>query len=232
MPNQYVNKVVQSNGTTIIDISDTTAVASDVASGKYFYLATGAKVAGTASGGGTPSATAHTIEFEFTDSTSTTLTGYWDGSFISDAIRATKPVTYNNKQVSAAQLDGVTWYTPATIPIGEELVDYEAVITERSVSEDGSIVESDPWNCVTDYIPIDASMTFTFKCTQYANIGFYDSNKNAIRTVFADNIKESAEDYIASGTLTSSIIPIGADYIVLRGNSYSIEESLSLIRTA
>lgn len=52
MPNQYVNKVQQSNGTVLIDITDTTAVASDVATGKYFYLATGEKVEGTSTGGG------------------------------------------------------------------------------------------------------------------------------------------------------------------------------------
>lgn len=34
------------------DVTDTTALASDVAQGKYFYLATGEKVQGTATGGG------------------------------------------------------------------------------------------------------------------------------------------------------------------------------------
>lgn len=37
---------------TALDISDTTAVASDVAQGKYFYTSSGVKTAGTASGGG------------------------------------------------------------------------------------------------------------------------------------------------------------------------------------
>lgn len=60
--------------------------------------------------GGSPSATQHSIYFEFTDSTNTTITGYWDDSFISNAITATTPTTYGSKTVSLAQLDGVTWY--------------------------------------------------------------------------------------------------------------------------
>lgn len=50
--NPYVNKVQLADGTTLIDISDTTAIASDVAQGKYFYTLAGQKVQGTATGGG------------------------------------------------------------------------------------------------------------------------------------------------------------------------------------
>ena len=42
------NKVTLANGTVLMDITDTTATAADVASGKYFYAASGVKTLGTA----------------------------------------------------------------------------------------------------------------------------------------------------------------------------------------
>ena len=53
MSNTYVNKVELADGTSLIDISDSTVTASDVLNSKYFYDATGQKKQGTAIGGAT-----------------------------------------------------------------------------------------------------------------------------------------------------------------------------------
>jgi hypothetical protein len=161
---------------TAVDISDTTAVAADVASGKYFYTANGTKTLGTASGGsgssatlitktivangtysaqddsadgyssvtvnvptsggGGSSGTQHTILFEFEDETTTTITAYYDSTFISSAITATTPTTYDSKTVEQASLDGVAWYIKPS-------EDWEVLL-------DGSVTfgESSPYNSI------------------------------------------------------------------------------------
>ena len=47
MPNEYVNQVGLADGTILIDLTTDTAVAADVATGKYFHLATGQRVQGS-----------------------------------------------------------------------------------------------------------------------------------------------------------------------------------------
>lgn len=49
--NPYPNKVELADGTTLLDISDTTATPEDVLNGKYFYTASGAKSQGSATVG-------------------------------------------------------------------------------------------------------------------------------------------------------------------------------------
>ena len=70
----------------------------------------------TSAPGSAPSATRHTLYFEFEDATTETEYAYYDDSFISSAITATTPTTRNGKTVTLAQLDGTTWYsyTPPT----------------------------------------------------------------------------------------------------------------------
>ena len=58
---------------TFYDVSDTTAAASDVATGKYFYTASGVKTEGTNSGGGGDSKNAQVVQGT-TRTTSSSLT--------------------------------------------------------------------------------------------------------------------------------------------------------------
>ena len=112
-----ISKVIL-NGTTQIDLTtDTVTNSAHIMNGYVGHLADGTQTTGTGQGGGTPSATAHTLYFEFSDSTTETITGYWNSTFISDLIKATTPTTYGQKTVTLAQFDSVTWYEPVNIPL-------------------------------------------------------------------------------------------------------------------
>lgn len=106
-----ISKIIL-NGVTQIDLTqDTVANASHIMNGYIGHLVDGTQVTGTGQSGSAPSQTQHTILFEFTDETTQSITGYWDSSFISDAITATEPTTIGQKTVDSASLDGTAWYT-------------------------------------------------------------------------------------------------------------------------
>lgn len=63
-----VNKVVY-NGSTLIDLENDTAVASDVAQGKKFHLATGVIATGTATGMGDPNIKQGTVSLTTSSTT-------------------------------------------------------------------------------------------------------------------------------------------------------------------
>lgn len=216
-------------GTKQISISQNGTVTEDVTN----YA--NAQITVNVSGGGTPSATAHTIYFEFSDNTNTTITAYWDGTFISDAIRATTPRTYNNKTVTLAQLDGTTWYSynPSAIPLNTELIDF-SLCTANSVIDGGTgEVKEQEWYYVSDYTRVDPSMTFSYKAGIWTYIGLYDSNKAFVDTiyVYSDGTVDPDDGNLATGTLTPSKIPSNVAYVRLSSTG-TTSDRMSLIRTA
>lgn len=237
MPTFYNKLTVKDGNSTIreIDLSqDTVSSAADIMSGKYGHLNTGERVLGTGQGGSTPSATAHTIYFEFSDNTNTTITGYWDGTFISNSITATIPRTYNNKTVTLAQLDSVTWYSydPNAIPLNTQLIDYSKCVANKAIEQDGSVIEQE-WYYATDYTMVDHSMTFSYIAGTWTYIAFYDSSKTFISTITVQNdgTVDPDDGNISTGTLTPSKIPSNAKYVRMSSVGYD-DENLSLIRTA
>lgn len=237
MPNQYVNKVVKSDGTTLIDLTSDTVTSSDhIMSGYVGHLANGSQVTGTGQGG--PSATARTIYFEFSDGTNTTLTGYWDSSFISSAITATTPSTYGGKTVTLAELDGVVWYKPADIPLNTQLIDFSKVTNDYVINSNGQAV-AEQWYSCSDYTPVDPSMTFSFSGCRWFVAAYYDSSKAFLSSFSIDSYTtpSSYNSNIGDGSISGSSsgnskIPSNAAYIRITSTGYPDEHELSLIRTA
>ena len=235
------------------DASVTTAAAEDVASGKIFLAADGTITTGTGTGGGGGSvtqdangyivlpstggggggATQHTIHLEFSDSTDTDIDVYYDDSLLGTMITAYNPSTwtYSTKTVTLAQLDGTTWYDKQSIPIGVELIDYDACLDDYAIDSSGNAV-AQQWYVASDYTAIENGMTFSFKGCRWFYLAYYDSTQAVISAVNIDSIStpDPNDSNVGVGTLSSGI-PANAKYIRITGTG-AMSSRLSLIRTA
>lgn len=139
-------------------------------------------------GGGT-SATEHDIYFEFSDSTNTTITAYYDSTFISDAITATTPTTYGGKTVTLAQLDGVAWYEYDPSESWETLYDGTIYYEPDTpypycwISELGSVT-----------IPIGSVWRITFDNVEYRCTVTQTSSGNADSGLIGNPLYDSGAD--------------------------------------
>lgn len=183
-------------------------------------------------GGGSPSATAHSIYFEFSDGTDATIPVYYDDAVIGAMITAYKPATYGGKTVTLAQLDGVTWYEPANIPLNTQLIDFTKVTNDYVINSSGQAV-AEQWYSCSDFTMIAPDMTFSYKGCRWFYLAFYDSSKTPISTIYIynDTTEDPGNSNIGNGTLSGTEIPSNAAYI--RITSVGADSSvLSLIRTA
>ena len=152
----------------------------------------GTEIVVTSAQGATPSATRHTIYFEFTDETNETVYVYYDNSFVGSAITATTPTTYGQKTVTLAQLDGVTWYsyTPPTPPTPGE---WETIFSSDTVSANSDTPYNYFWlSTLSDFYPVEGvTYRITIDNIEYLCTGYSFATAGGGTVVCLGNSKYS-----------------------------------------
>ena len=240
VPNSFsINDVSNTTGITAVITGETTTLTTKTITQNGTYSASNDNVTGysqvvvnVSSSGGGASATQHSIYFEFSDGTNTTIPVYYDDALIGTMITSYIPSTYGTKTVTLAELDNVAWYEPSNIPLNTQLIDYTSCTADTGLDSSGDETSLE-WYYLSDYTPVASGMTFSYITGIWTYIGLYDSNKDALSAieVYQDGTPDPNDSNLASGTLSGNKLPSNVAYVRLVSTGTN-STYMSLIRTA
>lgn len=211
-----ISKIIL-NGTTQMDVTDTTATAADVAQGKVFYAASGERTVGTASGGAVERSDVNFYDYDGTLLHAYTIAQINDSGFTMPSNPSHTGLTAQGWNWTLAEIKAQLTAVPnSTVNVGQ-----------MYVTDDGKtrIYVSMHEGRLHPYLGIGINGTVV---VDWGDSSATDTmtGEGLTDTVYQDHQYASGGDYVITLTVTSGSFQFYGNYSILSSNGALMSESV------